>query len=314
MPFNLFKITRNTTYIDYHTGRSDDFDFIALDVETANSKYWSVCQIGLAYFKGDKVTGTWQSHVNPNTNFDDFKVAIHGITPGIVKAAPSLPELYRLLQPKLKGNIVVHHTHADKTSLNQIAREVGEKQFSCIWLDSSRVARRTWKAVKDSGYGLEDLSDMLDIQREKPHDALDDAITAGKIILRAIMDSDIPLEKWTRELEAVNERWRRNRSELHEIARVDPDPDGPLFGEVVVFTGELSVSRVQAAQMAFALGCDIDEKVTRKTTLLVVGDQDLNLLAGHDKSTKHRYAEELISKGVPIRIIGESGFFSMLEH
>jgi DNA polymerase-3 subunit epsilon len=31
-------------------------------------------------------------------------------------------------------------------------------------------------------------------------------------------------------------------------------------------------------------------------------------LAGHDKSSKHRKAEELIAKSQPIRILGESDF------
>jgi DNA polymerase-3 subunit epsilon len=41
---------------------------------------------------------------------------------------------------------------------------------------------------------------------------------------------------------------------------------------------------------------------------LVVGDQDVTRLAGHSKSSKHRKAEELIAKGVPIRILRESDF------
>jgi DNA polymerase-3 subunit epsilon len=40
----------------------------------------------------------------------------------------------------------------------------------------------------------------------------------------------------------------------------------------------------------------------------VVGDQDVTRLAGHSKSSKHRKAEELIAKGVPIRILRESDF------
>jgi hypothetical protein len=45
---------------------------------------------------------------------------------------------------------------------------------------------------------------------------------------------------------------------------------------------------------------------------LVVGDQVINQLAGHEKSSKHRKAEELIAKGQPIRILGESDFRELL--
>lgn len=47
--------------------------------------------------------------------------------------------------------------------------------------------------------------------------------------------------------------------------------------------------------------------------MLVVGDQDVTKLAGHEKSSKHRKAEELISKGAPIRIIRESDFKELVR-
>jgi DNA polymerase III subunit epsilon len=53
--------------------------------------------------------------------------------------------------------------------------------------------------------------------------------------------------------------------------------------------------------------------VTKHTTLLVVGDQDVRKLAGHEKSAKHRKAEELIANGQRIRIISESDFQRIVE-
>jgi DNA polymerase-3 subunit epsilon len=48
--------------------------------------------------------------------------------------------------------------------------------------------------------------------------------------------------------------------------------------------------------------------------MLVVGDQDLRVLAGHNKSSKHIKAELLIAKGQPIRILGESDFMRIVSH
>jgi hypothetical protein len=45
-----------------------------------------------------------------------------------------------------------------------------------------------------------------------------------------------------------------------------------------------------------------------RTTILVVGNQDIRRLAGHRKSSKHRKAEQLISQGQYIRILTESDF------
>ncbi|MDD2791160.1 MAG: hypothetical protein PHU40_10910 [Sulfurimonas sp.] len=41
--------------------------------------------------------------------------------------------------------------------------------------------------------------------------------------------------------------------------------------------------------------------------------QDATKLAGHEKSSKHRKAEELIQKGQHIQIIGESDFKEMVR-
>jgi DNA polymerase-3 subunit epsilon len=47
--------------------------------------------------------------------------------------------------------------------------------------------------------------------------------------------------------------------------------------------------------------------------MLVVGDQDMRRLAGHEKSSKHRKAEQLALKGQSIRILRESDFKKMIN-
>lgn len=70
--------------------------------------------------------------------------------------------------------------------------------------------------------------------------------------------------------------------------------------------------RHDAAVVAANAGCQVDDNVTKHTTLLVVGDQDIRKLAGHEKSSKHRKAEEHIRHGQCIRIVGESDFKSII--
>jgi DNA polymerase-3 subunit epsilon len=81
----------------------------------------------------------------------------------------------------------------------------------------------------------------------------------------------------------------------------------------VVFTGNLGMSREAAADLAASAGMNVKAGVTKQTTHLVVGDQDLSVLAGHTKSSKHRKAEELRDAGHPIRIMGESEFRNILS-
>jgi DNA polymerase-3 subunit epsilon len=58
---------------------------------------------------------------------------------------------------------------------------------------------------------------------------------------------------------------------------------------------------------------DFADNVTKKTTVLVVGDQDLRCTRGQEKNTKHRKAETMIAGGAPIRIVGESDFLLMVR-
>jgi DNA polymerase-3 subunit epsilon len=95
---------------------------------------------------------------------------------------------------------------------------------------------------------------------------------------------------------------------MHDKLKRDGNPDGPLFGETVVFTGTLSLRKSQMADLAAEAGCGVTNAVTRATTLVVVGNQDIRQLAGHDKSSKHRKAEALQDMGHTIRILSESDF------
>lgn len=89
---------------------------------------------------------------------------------------------------------------------------------------------------------------------------------------------------------------------------LEGNPEGVLYGELIVFTGKLEISRREAAEIAADIGCRVRSDVTKETTLLITGVQDKRRLAGYEKSSTHRKAEELIEKGAPIRILNEAQF------
>ena len=80
-----------------------------------------------------------------------------------------------------------------------------------------------------------------------------------------------------------------------------------------MFTGALSMSTREAADVAAAAGCRVDGGVTKHTTMLVLGDQDIRKLNGHEKSSKHAKGELLIGKGQSIRILSESDFLRVID-
>jgi DNA polymerase-3 subunit epsilon len=280
-------------------------DFIVIDVETANPDLGSICQVGIAVFSDGCLSETWSSFVNPDDYFDDYNVAVHGISSDMVSTAPNWPEIHELLVAKYSNRIVASHTPFDRTAVRRACERHEISPIECKWLDTARVVRRTWPQFSRSGYGLANLASHFGLSF-KHHDAEEDARVAGEILLRSIEESGISVEEW------CTSSLHRTTSKQSYVS-LEANPEGPLFGSVVVFTGALSIPRNEAALLAAYSGCEIGAGVTKNTTLLVVGDQDIRALAGAEKSSKHRKAEQFIAKGQDIRIIGESDFEQLVH-
>lgn len=276
-------------------------EFWALDVETANSDYSSICQIGMVRHADGVQIESWSSLIKPNGQFDPVNIGIHGIREDHVRDAPRFEEVYALLADKLRDQIVVHHGHFDRSAFFRCYDSFGLSPIECDWLDSTKVARRTWSQFSKKGYGLAKLAEHFEIALDH-HDALSDASAAAQLTELALTESGKSVRDW---LSAA----RRPISKPYpqRVSRDGP-AEATFAGKSIVFTGALSLARSEAADMAQRLGFDVRNGVTKKTTHLCVGDQDLARLNGHDKSSKHRKAEELIAKGQDIQILGETEF------
>lgn len=276
-------------------------DFVAIDVETANSDMASICQIGIACYQAGTLVEEWVSYIDPEDFFDEINISIHGITESKVRRSPKLPGVAKTLYKLLDHKIVVCHTHFDRVAISKAFDKYGIHHPKSTWLDSARVARRTWEEFAWFGYGLYNICEYLKYDFSH-HNALEDAKAAGHIMLMAMNYSGLNLQQW---IKRVNQPIDPS---LSRRIKCEGNPEGSLYGEILVFTGALKISRREAAEMAAQIGCQVESGVNKKTTILVVGDQDIRKLAGHDKSSKHRKAEELIFKGYPIRIICETDF------
>jgi DNA polymerase-3 subunit epsilon len=130
-------------------------------------------------------------------------------------------------------------------------------------------------------------------------------------LLAALRESQQDLEAWKHR---VNQPIDPERSSSGAAIQREGNPEGDLYGEIIVFTGALVIPRSEAADLAANIGCQVSQNVTKKTTILVVGDQDAKKLVGHEKSSKHRKAEQLASEGHRIRIIRETDFRALVHN
>ncbi|MEV8147294.1 exonuclease domain-containing protein [Arthrobacter sp. NPDC080073] len=91
------------------------------------------------------------------------------------------------------------------------------------------------------------------------------------------------------------------------------EPGHPLFGQTVVFTGELAIARPEAKQRAAEMGARPESRVTGRTTVLVVGD---GFVAGDLRSGrltgKAKRVLELHSRGQQIEVLSEGEFLQMV--
>jgi len=280
--------------------------YVAIDVETANYDISSICQIGAVQFENGKSARVWESLIDPETFFDGMNVSIHGITEHDVLGAPVFSDALPQLNEMVADQVVICHTHFDRLAFHRAAERYGLQLPSWTWLDSAKIVRRVWSQFSHTGYALAKCAKELGIEFQH-HRASEDARAAGEIVALALRESGLSLAEWLTRVRQPILGYYPSK----EVAR-EGNLDGPLTGEVVVFTGALQIPRAQAADLAAEAGCDVAKTVTKKTTLLVVGDQDIQKLAGHSKSSKHRKAEALIEKGQELRILGESDFQSLV--
>ncbi len=286
--------------------------FVAIDVETANSRRASICQIGLVVYENRVVVDEWTTLVNPEDEFNVINVAIHGIGRKAVEHAPTFPEIIDEVRARLGVAYIASYGDFDRSAFSQSTARYGLPSLENTWLDLQHVVKKAWPPeFTADGWALKKICAKLQINLTSHHDALSDARAAGEVFVRAQESTDTWARDWlgTVGIPAVeNNDQPRKRAPAPE-----PNCVGPLAGTKIVFTGELSVPRGTAEAKAAALGCQCCSSVSRKTNIVIVGDQDASLVGADGMSTKQRKAIQLNAEGAHIRVLDEAAFAALLQ-
>ncbi len=199
--------------------------FVAIDVETANENVSSICQIGLAVFEHGEIIKEWVTLVNPEEDFSAMNVGIHGIKESDVKSKPKFIEIYDELYGYINECICVSHSHFDRVSINRSIEKYSLNKPAVTWLDSARVARRTWTQLASKGYGLYNVCEIIGY-KFKHHDALEDAKACGVILHEALKISGKSIAEWLERVELpIN-----SSQKLHYISG---DREKSLFTSII---------------------------------------------------------------------------------
>ncbi|WP_421751048.1 exonuclease domain-containing protein [Croceimicrobium sp.] len=303
-------------------------DFITIDFETATPERNSPCEIGLAFVEQDEVKAVKSWLIKPAyyPDFDPFNISIHGITPKDVEDSPEFPEVWSEIKSMLEGQFLIAHNAGFDMSVLRRTLELyqipfPELEYSCSYIFSKKV----WAGLPS--YDLKSLCHYHSIPL-KHHRAANDSEATALLSLKAFQEAevqvkeDFPLKLKTTIGRLFDGGYSASRTKreypltkTEEIVG-DPtkhNPDSPVYGKTVVFTGTLmSMARKDAQQLVADVGGVNAKGVTKKTDILVVGQQDYRVVGEDGMSSKQEKAIKLIESGAGLEILSEDEFLRSL--
>jgi DNA polymerase-3 subunit epsilon len=312
-----------------------DGTFLAIDFETASASRASACAVGVALFEGGQIRESAATLIDPllaDEQWDDFNTMIHGIRSSDVVGAPSFSEAWAGLQGTYPGvPLVAHNAGFDMSVLRaEIGRAGVSVEQPLRYTCSASIARIAWPEMLSVSLPI--VAEALGISLDH-HEPISDARASGEILTRAA--SVLGASSVDDALTRANRRWGEIHSDLTwdtgymrqggggsgprakdfvPDASAEFDEQHPLYGATVVFTGTLqSMTRREAYEAIVGVGAQPGDTVTKRTNVLVVGEQDLaRLVAGEQMSSKQVKAAALREAGQDIQMVGEIELLRML--
>lgn len=299
-------------------------DFVALDVETANSSRDSICSIALIKFSNNIIDDAIYININPETSFSSLNTSIHGITQDDVANSPKMYQMHDAITRFMGDNIIVaHNTSFDMYSLSASFEKYGLTLPNNLYVCTYKLSKELYQLPS---YRLQDLAKHFNIDNPQHHDALNDAKVCGKIFYNIINEQNLKLDEL---LKSKNLRYGKfgingfvkksshNRSnkkfELSYNKELN-DESHEFYGKHICFTGALKAfTRNEIAQKITDIGAIFDKSVKKSTNFLVVGNlENLEKSSDYKKSSKIIKAEQLSNEGQSIEIISELDFLKLL--
>ncbi|WP_229053460.1 exonuclease domain-containing protein [Aeromicrobium sp. Leaf350] len=305
-------------------------DFTAIDFETANSYRGSPCSVGLVKVRDGAIVDERHWLIRPPervAHFEPFNVRLHGITAAMVSGAPAWRDVLPQIVEFIGEDVVVTHNAAFDTGVIRFACVADEIEWPSLTFLCTLVTAR--RAFALPSYRLPFVVEACGDFAFDHHHALADARAVVHIVLALAGAGGASDVGGIASLHGV--RLGAMASGMYEgsasiaagggrdliAAEANPeaDPDGYLYGRVVVFTGTLTAMvRQQAWDEVVRAGGRPEENMTKRTNVLVLGSFNPgNLRPGADYSGKAQKAFALQSKGQQIELLTESDFLAVLD-
>ncbi len=153
------------------------------DIEIANTKNSSICQIGIVNIDGLNIN-KMNVMVNPNDDFDQRCISIHHITKEDVANEKKFNEVWSSISKYFTNSIVIAH-NALGADLSYLIKNLVRYKLDVpifYYICTKDLAKKYIPAfVVDNKYGLSDLCKFYNIAMGNHHNALDDAFSCYQI-------------------------------------------------------------------------------------------------------------------------------------
>lgn len=164
-------------------------DYISIDIENPNARGNSICSIGIIVVKNKKVVDEKYSLINPEDRFDINNSNITGLNYSDVKDAPTFKEYWKSIKELFENNIIVGHNIT--YDLTVIAKALERYDIEVPIFNYYCTLKLSRNFINTNSYSLNSLCDLLNVNLEKHHNALEDAKASQKIFEYLDYNNDI---------------------------------------------------------------------------------------------------------------------------
>lgn len=313
-------------------------DYIVVDIETTGFDIRDdrILEIAAIRCQYGKEVDSFHTLVQPGRPVPPEIQELTGITTEDVADAPALADAERPFLDFIGALPLVGH-NALTFDVPFLSQQLSRPLPNYV-LDTLPMARRVFELLPC--HKLAYLDKTLGLGSAGAHRALHDVRTTNALLWacmaprnyeaavnRAFLDHRLSQEQTPKKAKRSSRasgkkmpeniaKTKYNKVDIKSITPTGncPATSGPLCGKAMVFTGELTIPREQAMQMAVDAGAVLKTSVSKKTAYLVVGKQDPALVGRRGVSGKELKARELNETGnANIQIITEEEFLKLAK-
>ena len=162
-------------------------DFVAIDFETATSQWTSICSMGICAVENNRIKEVKEILIKPVPfEFNDYNIAIHGITPDMVWDKPTFDRIWDSVKPYIQNKLVIaHNASFDVGALRKTLDSFGIELPSFKYICTVKLSQKAYPEL--ASHKLNNLGEALGIDFSH-HTACDDAYACAEVLLHILRD------------------------------------------------------------------------------------------------------------------------------